>query len=587
LSASISQRSRPWLVGCGALLVLAVGWAFIVHDMFDAHDRVVAAALERSAARSEVFRDFVDATVSSAALAMRQLDVRTDIPGIVLPSDRELLAATLRRTVRLLPGLSSLAVLDRNGDIVLGAPTAAVENLADRPFFQWHIDNPSTDLLVSPPDKPGGPVPISLRAEDEAGRFAGIVLGLLKPDYFASFMRSLGVDTACIQAAGGMIVLREPGGTAAVAREGGGPALAETLRLRAERGDRAAPGGGSHVATGEGMVGTARSAASYAVLTAMTGGVFVAMDLQRVLGPWRKEAWHRVLGGTIYTALVGVLVWLMIRTMRRDQTAALVLRKAQIEADTARRQAEEADRNKSLFLAHTSHELRTPLNAIIGFSEVLAKEVFGPLEERYREYSRDIHHSGQHLLAVVDNILDLAKVSAGRWQITRDRFTLDEVLDDVGRLAAPDAAMRDVELKRDIPEDLPDLYTDRRVLRQVLLNLVGNGIKFTEAGGVVAVVASVARSGRLIILVLDTGVGIEPMDLKQILEPFSNVSDLVARKQGGTGLGLPLCRAFVQLLGGELTITSELGEGTSIRVALPPDCLASGTNGDDVDVTAA
>jgi len=332
--------------------------------------------------------------------------------------------------------------------------------------------------------------------------------------------------------------------------------------------------------------GGAAEAAGHAAIDSLPGIVFVGLDMDKELAPWRRETLHRLAGAAVYTGLVALLTWAIIAVTRRDQRTAAALRTARDEAQDARRRAEEADRNKSLFLAHTSHELRTPLNAIIGFSEVLAKEVFGPLEQRYREYSRDIHHSGQHLLSVVDNILDLSKVSAGQWELAREQFALADLLDDVGRLAAPEAALRSVELKRVLPSDLLPLYTDRRALRQVLLNLIVNGVKFTPAGGTVGVVASVEPEGRLVIAVLDTGIGIEPAELDKVLEPFSNVSDLIARKPGGTGLGLPLCRAFVRLLGGELTITSEVGEGTSVTVRLPAEILKAGP-ADDLDATAA
>lgn len=574
------QKIRLWFIGCGALALIVVGWAFVVRDIAHEYDRLMAEAFDRSQTRVIILRDFADATFSSAALALRQLDTRPGSEGIVLPADPAQVQEVLRRTAHILPFFYGLAVVDRDGNLVTtthGTIGPAV-NVIDRDYFVWQRDHVSPDLLVSAPLPMRGDnhlaIPVSMRVDDTKGGFAGLVLGGVKPAYLEAFMHSLGAESAFIALADGTVLAGQPP-----------PGLLPNGQTRLEpqlvQRWRRASAASAVISAGGG-----REAAGYAALGPVPGVAFVGLDLEKELAPWRRETLHRVIGAATYTALVLLLSWLIVAGMRRDQKTALALRFAWDDAQQARQRAEEADKNKSMFLAHTSHELRTPLNAIIGFSEVLAKEVFGPLEKRYREYSRDIHHSGQHLLAVVNNILDFAKVSAGQWELAREHFSLGELLDDIGRLAGPDAALRSVDLKRDLPADLPALYTDRRVLRQVLLNLISNGIKFTPAGGTVGVVGTVEGDGRLTIAVLDTGIGIEPDELDKVLQPFSSVSDLIARKPGGTGLGLPLCRAFVELLGGQLTIASEVGEGTCVTVRLPADILKAGP-AEDVDATAA
>lgn len=574
------QKLRLWFIGFGAVALVAVGWLFVVRDIVQEHNGLVTAVLERSRTRTIILREFADATFSSAALALRQLDIRSGTAGIVLPPDPVLVREILTRTAHILPFLYGLAIVDKNGDRLLTTqtPPGPAENVADRDYFAWQRDHASSDLLVSAPliarinRRPT--IPISMRISDAGGGFGGIVLAGVKPTYLEAFMGSLDADHAFIALADGTVIAGQPpSGLETDGQPRIDPAIVQAWRT--------SPAGSSVL-----RAGGAAEAAGHAAIDSLPGVVFVGLDMDKELAPWRRETLHRVAGAGVYTALVALLTWAIIAVTRRDQRTAVALRAARDEAQDERRRAEEADRNKSLFLAHTSHELRTPLNAIIGFSEVLAKEVFGPLEQRYREYSRDIHHSGQHLLSVVNNILDLAKVSAGQWELAREHFTLAELLDDIGRLAAPEAALRSVDLKRVLPSDLPVLYTDRRVLRQVLLNLIMNGVKYTAAGGTVGVVASVEPEGRLVVSVLDTGIGIEPAELDKVIEPFSNVSDLIARKPGGTGLGLPLCRAFVKLLGGELTITSDVGEGTSVTVKLPAEILKAGP-ADDLDATAA
>ena len=574
------QKLRLWFIGFGAVALVAVGWLFVVRDIAGEYDRLVTAVLERSRTRTIILREFADATFSSAALALRQLDTQSGTTGIVLPPDPALVRAVLTRTAHILPFFYGLAIIDKNGDRLLtthAAPGLA-ENVAERDYFAWHRAHASLDLHVSAPliahVTHRLTIPISMRINDGNGGFGGVVLAGVKPSYLEDFMGSLDADHAFIALADGTVVAGQP---PPGLRIDGQPRIDPSIVAAW----LASPAGSSVMRAGGGA-----EAAAHAATGSLPGVVFVGLDMDKELAPWRRETLRRLAGAAVYTALVGLLTWAVIAATRRDHRTAAALRAARDEAQDARQHAEAADRNKSMFLAHTSHELRTPLNAIIGFSEVLAKEVFGPLEQRYREYSRDIHHSGQHLLSVVNNILDLAKVSAGQWELARERFTLAELLDDIGRLAAPEAALRSVDLKRELPSDLPVLHTDRRVLRQVLLNLVINGVKFTPAGGTVGIVASVEPDGRLVVSVLDTGIGIEPAELDKVVEPFSNVSDLIARKPGGTGLGLPLCRAFVKLLGGELTITSEVGEGTCVAVKLPAEILKAGP-ADDLDATAA
>ena len=576
------QKFRLWIIGCGAVVLVVVGWLLVIHDISAEYHRRVTEALDRSRTRTVILREFADATFSSAALALRQLDTRAGTDGIVLPSDPALQREILRRSAHILPFFYGLAIVDKNGNVVFTthkAPAAGPSlNLADRDYFAWQRDHPSSDLLVSAPlvarTDNRLTIPVSMRISDGHGGFDGIVVAGVKPEYLDAFMRTLAADNAFLVLADGTIVAGEAP-----------PSLRSPGRPRIDVNvvdGWLAEAAGSSVLT----LGSGPQAAGHAPLEVLPGIAFVGLDMEKELAPWRRERLHRIGAASVYTALIVLLSWVILAGTRRDLRTAAALRTARDEAQDARQRAEDADRNKSMFLAHTSHELRTPLNAIIGFSEVLAKEVFGPLEKRYREYSRDIHHSGQHLLSVVDNILDLAKVSAGQWELAREHFTLPELLDDIGRLAAPEAAARSVDLKRDLPADLPVLHTDRRVLRQVLLNLIVNGIRFTPSGGTVGVVASVEPDGRLAILVLDTGVGIEPEALDKVVEPFSNVSDLIARKPGGTGLGLPLCRAFVRALGGEFTIASEVGEGTCVTVKLPAMVLQSGP-ADDLDATAA
>ncbi|WP_341703345.1 ATP-binding protein [Ferrovibrio sp.] len=258
---------------------------------------------------------------------------------------------------------------------------------------------------------------------------------------------------------------------------------------------------------------------------------------------------------------------------RASVAAAAALAASEQEAQSARRVAEEANRAKSQFLAHMSHELRTPLNAVIGFSEILTQQMFGPLGERYREYAASILDSGRHLLAVINDILDLSKVEAGHYELVESLVDIEGVTEQVRGLLREQLQAGRLELHVACDPDLPLVWGDERLLRQILLNLVGNAIKFTPAQGRISMRAELAEQGALRVLVQDSGIGMSEADLERALVPFGQASGVLARKVQGTGLGLPLARQFVRLHGGDLVIRSQPGKGTEIAVLVPPERL--------------
>jgi cell cycle sensor histidine kinase DivJ len=237
--------------------------------------------------------------------------------------------------------------------------------------------------------------------------------------------------------------------------------------------------------------------------------------------------------------------------------------------DQARSAAEAADAAKTRFLATMSHELRTPLNAIIGFSEMIAQEqtlMLGAAQRK--EYAELINASGQHLLSVVNGILDMSKMESGNFEIASEPFAPRAQLMHCCNLLALKARENGVDLVTDAPQDLPVMTGDPRALKQIVLNLVANAIKFTERGGQVIVSAS-ASTSQLTLRISDTGVGIAPDDLKRVGAPFFQAGQTYQRRHEGTGLGLSIVKSLVALHLGELTVQSRLGEGTSVTVKLP------------------
>ena len=259
-----------------------------------------------------------------------------------------------------------------------------------------------------------------------------------------------------------------------------------------------------------------------------------------------------------------------------QRTAALSagndqLRRRIEELEAAKMRAEAASKAKSDFLANMSHELRTPLNAIIGFSDLMKSEVLGPIgSDTYRGYVSDIHFSGCHLLEIINDILDVVRHESGKMELKEETVAIDDVIADTLRLIAPQASEAKVSLHwRPAATGLPGLYCDRVRVRQMLLNVLSNAVKFTEPGGRVEIKTEVTSGLELI--VRDTGIGIRPEDIAHILTPFGQVASFYSRNHQGAGLGLSLTKALVERHGGHLSLYSAPGLGTTVRLSFPPD----------------
>jgi signal transduction histidine kinase len=281
---------------------------------------------------------------------------------------------------------------------------------------------------------------------------------------------------------------------------------------------------------------------------------------QQIMGGltvWRRQS------GSFKPEVVNLLQTFATQSTLAIQNARLF---REIEAKSS--QLEAANRHKSEFLANMSHELRTPLNAVIGFSEVLLQRMFGELNEKQNEYVDDILSSGRHLLSLINDILDLSKIEAGRLELELSKFHLPSAVDNALILIKERATRHGIKLERFVDDRLGDFVGDERKIKQILLNLLSNAVKFTPEGGHISVKAML-KNGSVEISVIDSGTGIAAEDQEVIFEEFRQVGTHYAQKREGTGLGLTLTKRFVEMHGGKIGVESDVGKGSKFTFTLP------------------
>jgi signal transduction histidine kinase len=273
-----------------------------------------------------------------------------------------------------------------------------------------------------------------------------------------------------------------------------------------------------------------------------------------------------------------------VKRKRAQQQLIAARRKAERYADIAHAamlKAEGMNRAKTEFLANMSHELRTPLNAIIGFSEVIETGVLGEArgQQKYVDYACDINAAGNHLLKIINEILDIAKIEAGKLELDEDIFDVDESLCTCLKMLAEQSQKKGVQLKRTSQGSLPKLRGDEKKFKQIVINLLFNAVKFTPEGGKVSLGAEIEANGGLEVTIADSGIGIAAEDLDKVMAPFAQVESAHSRKYEGTGLGLPISKAFAELHGGSVRMNSEPGVGTRVTIRFPAGRVEHASHG--------
>ena len=570
---------RRELAGAGIAVALAIlAIASIV--LIVLRDRTIDDSDREMATVSRVTAERTSQTFSAADILIRSI---VDLASKPAPGETGTLderAKTqsfhdgLVRLQKLLPEVEVTAVVNADGDVIGSSrefPAPRI-NIASANFFMALKERPDRDLVVSDPilARLNGEWMLYLARPlvDAQGHFQGLVLVAISINYFEGYFSTIDLgatSTITLLNNDVRVIARWPQDDDMI-----GQILPGWSNARPPVGDTA-----KYVAQDRSH-NTRR-----VIVTRLKVGeapLFLAVSRtqEALLEPWHNALVWIVLFAVTSLAVLGVLAWFVLRALREEErwSGALLQRETQlsqqaVELSAARDLAERANRARGEFLANMSHELRTPLNAILGFSEILEKGLFGPLgNPRYREFAMDIHNSGKHLLEVISNILDLAKVDAGKLEIYAQDFDIVEMMHICGRLMTEAANAGEVTLEVRAPHSPVFIQGDSTRVRQILLNLLSNAVKFTPKGKTVTLSGELVEDG-FVLRVIDTGIGMSAEEAVKAMQPFHQIDSSLARRYQGTGLGLPLTKSLVALHDGAMDIKSAPGEGTTVTVWLP------------------
>jgi signal transduction histidine kinase len=578
-SGLLSLRREIALAGAGMAVIILV---IAVVVLFTLRAQTIDGATRSLAAVSHVTAERTAQTFSASDVLVRSLQdlaAKEPLTNANALRDRAGTQAFYNSVVglrKLLPQISVAAIIDANGDVLASSDQypAPKLNIADVPFFKA-LKAGTGGFAMSDPlyddEHSRWAVYLGRSLTDAQGHFAGIALVGILADYFEGYFSTIDsgpsaaislVNDRLIMVAHWPHVEQLTGKPLPRTSIGQLPAIGDTSLL-------------TIYGVNDIKKKIRRAAITRLSVQDMTLYLVISETEHAMLAPWRSAVVWVAVFAAISLMVLGLLAWFVYRAVRQEEIwrGVLVERETRLSSQAidlaaARDAAEMASRVRGEFLANMSHELRTPLNAVLGFSEILEKELFGPLgDPRYREFASDIYNSGKHLLDVVGNILDLTKVDAGKLELDEREVDMVEVMQVCGRLVTETARSAGIALDIRLPKHPVALLADPTRLRQILLNLLSNAIKFTPKGGVTVSGEMVERA--FVLTVGDTGIGMTAQEAEQAMQPFRQIDSSLSRRYQGTGLGLPLTKSLVELHGGEMTVESVVGVGTTVRAVLP------------------
>jgi len=593
LSAMVLTNSPPRRART-IIRTILIAFGILVVAMWTAVGFSVVTARQHALedARSEG-RNLMIAFREEVATILRGVEAQSNLIGERMRSEGDGfdLHAWGEKNVLISPGVAQATIIGPDGNLrsTTFEPPLTSTYFGDREHFRIHLDGKFHGLFIGPTVlgrlTSGRPImPITRRVDAEDGTFLGVVDILVSPSALTTLNKSIdlgphGVMT--LSGADNLIRARfaadSPDGTKGigVSMAGGNrPAVIED--------------GAEGSFTRPGMIDGIPRLFVYGRVGSYPLVVTVGLDLDHELAASRSYATTMMIIAFGATLLLTGLAAYLIREIRGRAAQEVKLQATNVALTLSTERAEAANRAKSQFLANMSHELRTPLNAIIGFSEILTAGIPGQLNPKQHGYVANIHEGGGFLLRVINDVLDLAQVDAGKLRLHEEKdIELDCIASACIALVEEQAIAGGLRLLLQIEDRMPRVIADATRLSQIVVNLLSNAVKFTEPGGSVSLAIRCAETGGVVLEVRDTGPGMTAAEIEVALQPFGQVDNGLARRHNGTGLGLPLARELAELHGGSLHVESEKGHGTTVTVALPAARVVADTAGSVVVGQAA
>ena len=550
VAAPRALRDPRVLVAAFSVFLVVITWAAIAYTVALERDLTLRTAVKETANLARAFEEHVVRTIRQVDQVALFVKDEYERNGAAIDLARYTAQGRINAEL-----YNQVGVIEPTGLYILSnLPDFKPMNLADREHFRAHIERDSGVLFVGKPvlGRASGKWSIQLtrRINNPDGSFGGVVVVSVDPFYFSHFYRQVDLGPGglvTLVGRDGIVRARQSGENSAVGQDLRGAALFEQL-ARADTGNYVA----------DSAIDGVRRILSYRALQPYPFVVQVGTGYDDAFAEFEASRNRYFAGGALLTAAAAIFCFALIRRIDREHRA-----KAELVA--ARERAESANRMKSEFLASMSHELRTPLNGILGFAGLLEEDL---ADAEHRGYAGLIRTSGEHLLELVNHLLDLAKIEAGRMEVVREPVALRALLEDVVQTHAGVATAKGLACSLALDTELPELFDcDRTKLVQVLNNLLHNAVKFTERGEVEVVAQPEGRTIRF--EVRDTGPGIPAADQAVIFEKFVQGEGFLTRRHAGTGLGLALARELIELMGGHIALRSAPGEGSVFHFALP------------------
>lgn len=549
-------------------LVLLVVCIQVITQTARGYNKAIDTGLSDASRLAHIQADHVELTFLAVDQTLRRAVERQYFNELFGNNLAQYMASNLQSWADETPQIAAMLVVGPKGEGLIGVHKAGFENwinydkisFATQPVYLELKDAADTQLAISrlakvTPDAPDLIV-VARRLNELNGDFGGLVVAAISPQYFENFFHSVSGHE------GRHMMLNLPDGSVLTSTSSATPSLlnkeiSQALdkaiedQLLSERATTQRP-----VASAQTVVNAEMKIYAAQMLKNFPLSVSVILDENDFLSGWRSST-MKDLGFLAIFAAVGFIFSLFLVLLSRQIARVQASENSAVLASQA----------KSEFLANMSHELRTPLNAIIGFSEMMNAGYFGPLNPKQKERVHDINLCGSHLLQLINDILEFSKGEAGKLELYEENFSMQQTILEAQRMMNEKFSTKHIKLLMDIDEYIPDVRADKRKLRQVLLNLLSNAMKFTPEGGLVKVSYKRDAGGNVHITVADNGIGMAEEDLPRALSVFGQVNR--DKSHEGTGLGLPLCKMFAELHGGKLAIGSRLGEGTTVRISMP------------------